>query len=90
MLGGVTSSQTCRFGREQAVRDRLAGSIEINASVGIEVVGEIYASTDWPEIFPHCPGAHDGVVHGRCHVCGGTITIKDAKAFEGVPYVDSN
>ena len=43
---------------------------------------DIIASTQWPEIFPHCPGSISQAIGGKCFTCGTVLTVAHAKAFQ--------
>ncbi len=81
MIGGVKRSKSSRWGLRADAEDRLASVIDINASTGREVEGRVLASSNYPEIFPHCPGSLAQVIGGHCFVCKKKLTVADAREY---------
>lgn len=54
MLGGVRASSSSRFSHRADAETRLQSAIEINATVGRTVVGEVVESRQSAEIIRHC------------------------------------
>lgn len=84
LIGAVRESRTSRFQRRADAEARLEGAIEVNGGIS-RCVGEIHASSLWPEILVHCEGRPPTAVGARCSGCGQTITVQIAKKAKAVP-----
>lgn len=86
LLGGVRSSQSCRYQRRGDAELRLEIVKEVN---GDRCVGEIVESDLFPEIFIHCGVGPSQAVGCKCFRCHKTLTAEDAKRAVGLLSNDS-
>lgn len=84
LLGGKSSSESCRYGAREDCEARLAQVIAINAEFGIECKGKVHKSHLPPEIFAHCPGFPAQAVGCKCFGCRKLLTAEDAEAANQV------
>lgn len=80
MLGGVKRSRSSHFASRVDAAARLASAIEINRGAGVEVAGQVVASSHFPEIFSHCAGTPAQAIGGHCFGCRKKLTVADARA----------